>query len=67
MVVAIKPLLAALNQTSATFLIVGGLLYTVGTIFYVWRSLKYNHAVWHLFVLAGSICHFFTILFMLPS
>lgn len=66
-VVALKPLLAALNQTSATFLIVGGLLYTVGTIFYVWRSMKYNHAVWHLFVLAGSICHFFTILFMLPS
>jgi hemolysin III len=39
------------------------LLYTVGTVFYVWRSFPYHHAIWHLFVLAGSIFHFFVILF----
>lgn len=62
---AIKPLFLALNSTSKTFLVLGGVLYTIGTIFYVWRSLKYHHAIWHLFVLAGSVCHFFTMLFLL--
>ena len=66
-VIALKPLLVALNQTGIVFLLVGGLLYTIGTVFYAWKGMKYAHAVWHLFVLAGSICHFFTILFMLPS
>jgi len=66
-VVALKPLLAALNRTSIIFLLAGGVLYTLGTIFYVWKSRKYAHAIWHVFVLAGSICHFFTILFILPT
>jgi hemolysin III len=66
-VIALNPLLAALNQTSIVFLFVGGVLYTLGTIFYAWKGKKYAHAVWHLFVLAGSICHFFTMLFMLPA
>jgi hemolysin III len=66
-VVALKPLLAALNRTSTVFLVTGGLLYTVGTIFYSWKKIKYTHAIWHLFVLAGSVCHFFTVLFLLPS
>lgn len=48
-------------------LVVGGVLYTLGTIFYVWRSFPYHHAVWHLFVLAGSVVHFFAILlYVLP-
>lgn len=63
---AINPLIEAMNRTSIVLLVVGGVLYTVGTIFYVWRSLKFHHAIWHLFVLGGSICHFFTILFLLP-
>jgi len=63
---AIKPLLAVLNMTSIVFLVLGGVLYTVGTIFYAWDKMKYNHAIWHLFVLGGSICHFFTVLFLLP-
>ncbi|PRX29916.1 hemolysin III [Orenia metallireducens] len=63
---AIKPLLAVLNMTSIVFLVLGGVLYTVGTIFYAWEQMKYNHAIWHLFVLGGSICHFFTVLFLLP-
>lgn len=66
-VIVAKPLLANLNTASLVFLGVGGLFYTLGTVFYLWRKLKFHHAIWHLFVLAGSICHFFTILFLLPK
>jgi hemolysin III len=65
-VIVAKPLLAHLNTASLVFLGLGGLFYTLGTVFYLWRKLKFHHAIWHLFVLAGSICHFFTVLFMLP-
>ncbi len=65
-VIVAKPLLANLNTASLVFLGLGGLFYTLGTVFYLWRKLKFHHAIWHLFVLAGSICHFFTILFLLP-
>lgn len=44
-------------------LVAGGLAYTLGCVFYAWRKLPYHHAVWHLFVLAGSTLHFFAILF----
>ena len=64
---AIKPLYLSLNRTSIIFLVLGGLFYTFGTIFYKWKSLKYSHAIWHLFVLAGSICHFFTMFFLLSK
>ncbi|KNF10087.1 channel protein, hemolysin III family [Gottschalkia purinilytica] len=63
---AIKPLFQTLNTTSMVFLVVGGVLYTVGTIFYSGKKIKYNHAIWHFFVLAGSACHFFTVLYLLP-
>lgn len=66
-IIAIKPLIEVLNQTSLILLVTGGLLYTTGIIFYGWHRLKYHHAIWHLFVLGGSICHFFTVLFMLPG
>ncbi|QGQ99550.1 hemolysin III family protein [Paenibacillus psychroresistens] len=66
-VFAWKPLLLNLSGNGLTLLIIGGLLYTVGTVFYVWRSFPYHHAIWHLFVLAGSIFHFFVILlYILP-
>lgn len=45
------------------WLVAGGLLYTLGVIFYLWHKLPFNHAIWHLFVLAGSACHFFSVLF----
>ncbi|MFZ5969324.1 MAG: PAQR family membrane homeostasis protein TrhA [Bacillota bacterium] len=64
-VFAMKPLVAAMPTSSMIFLIAGGGLYTTGTIFYIWRKMKYHHAIWHLFVLGGSICHFFTIFFLL--
>lgn len=47
------------------FLIIGGLLYTLGSVFYMWRGFKFHHAVWHLFVMAGSIMHFFSVLTLL--
>jgi len=46
----------------------GGVAYTGGVIFYAWQKLPYNHAIWHLFVLAGSICHYFAVFFyLLPA
>jgi len=48
-------------------LIAGGVLYTVGSIFYMWRGFKYHHAIWHVFVLGGSIAHFIAIfVYVLP-
>lgn len=62
-VFAIKPLLSTLTPKGLQLLIAGGLAYILGLVFYGWRRLPYHHAVWHLFVLAGSSLHFFTILF----
>ena len=60
--VAIKPMVISVAMPGLLLLLAGGLCYTLGLIFFVWRSLPYSHAVWHLFVLAGSICHFFAVL-----
>lgn len=56
----IKPLIAALSTLSLVYMIIGGLFYTVGVLFYALQSkgFKYSHSIWHLFVLAGSIFHF---------
>ncbi len=62
-VVAVKPLYHELNTVGFALFAAGGLCYTVGAIFYAWKSMPWSHAVWHLFVLAGSLCHFFSILF----
>ena len=43
----------------------GGALYTLGIFFFGWKRLPYHHAIWHLFVIAGSTCHYFAILFYL--
>ena len=59
----IKPLFQKLPGGGIAWLVAGGLAYTLGTIFYVWKKLPFNHAIWHLFVLAGSVCHFIAILF----
>jgi hemolysin III len=60
---AIKPLVSSITPNGLRLLIAGGLAYILGLIFYGWRRLPYHHAVWHLFVLAGSTFHFFSILF----
>jgi hemolysin III len=60
--IALKPLLCSLPPGGLALLGAGGLLYTLGTIFYLRKSLPFGHAIWHGFVLAASICHFFSIL-----
>lgn len=62
-VVAIKPMLGAVAPGGLILLLLGGLAYTSGVVFYRWKSLSYNHAIWHGFVLAGSILHYFAVLF----
>lgn len=57
-VIALKPLSAALAANGMLLLFLGGGAYTVGVLFYLWDRLPFNHAIWHLFVLAGSACHF---------
>ena len=65
--IAIRPLLAALGGWSLGWLLAGGGAYTLGTVFYHRPSLRYSHAVWHLFVLAGSLCHYLAVLPLLLS
>jgi len=65
--VAIKPLLAALPAGGMKLLVAGGLCYTGGAVFYLWKRLPYHHAIWHLFVLGGSICHWAAVfLYVVP-
>jgi hemolysin III len=61
--IAVKPLLSSVEAGGIALLVLGGLAYTVGVIFYGWRRLPYHHAVWHLFVMAGSVLHYFAVLF----
>ncbi|HKL33805.1 MAG TPA: hemolysin III family protein [Tangfeifania sp.] len=63
--IAIVPMIRNLPVASLVFLLIGGACYSIGVIFYVWRNLKYGHGIWHLFVLAGSITHFFSVLYSL--
>jgi hemolysin III len=64
-VVAVGPMIKNLPLISIIFLLLGGIFYSVGVVFYVKRNLKYGHGIWHLFVLAGSIMHFFAVLYSL--
>jgi hemolysin III len=61
--VTLRPLIVNLSRGGLWWLGVGGLLYTAGTVFYLWRRLSFSHAVWHAFVLAGTVCHFFCVFF----
>lgn len=55
------PIIQTVNINGVTLLVIGGVIYTLGSIFYVWRGFKYHHAIWHVFVIAGSASHFFSI------
>ncbi len=67
-VIALKPLLALVPSGGLLWLLAGGGLYTAGVGFFSWRKLPYNHAIWHVFVLAGSTCHYFAVLYyVLPA
>ncbi|MFP4227704.1 MAG: PAQR family membrane homeostasis protein TrhA [Salinivenus sp.] len=57
----VDPVSAALPIGGLLLVGAGGLAYTVGVIFYGWHSLRYGHAIWHVFVLIGSICHYFAV------
>ena len=56
-------LYATIGSSGVLWLYAGGLFYTVGILFYAIQRIPYNHVIWHIFVLAGAICHFFMILF----
>ncbi|WP_423840017.1 hemolysin III family protein [Vibrio mytili] len=59
--IVIYQLAIHLHITGLTLLAVGGLVYSIGVIFYVAKRIPFNHAIWHGFVLAGCVCHFFAI------
>jgi hemolysin III len=60
--IAVRPLVLNLPPEGLLLLVSGGLLYSGGALVYLWRRLPYNHVIWHLFVLGGTTCHFFSIL-----
>lgn len=66
-VIAWQPIADNLAFNGLVLLVLGGIAYTVGSVFYVWRGFKYHHMVWHLFVMIGSALHFFCIfLYLVP-
>lgn len=58
----IKPIIRNIPTMGVFLLVLGGIIYTVGIIFYIMKRYKYMHSVWHLFVLGGSVCHYLSIL-----
>jgi hemolysin III len=63
---ALHDISANMPPEGIKLLVAGGIIYTLGSIFYVWRSFPFHHAVWHLFVLAGSVLHFLMMFYVLP-
>lgn len=61
-IAAIVPLINSLPTISLVFLLIGGVLYSVGVIFYAIKKIKYFHSIWHLFTIGGSVFHYFAIL-----
>ena len=61
--IAVKPLFAAVPISGFIWLVAGGLLYTFGVLFFAWKRVPFNHAIWHIFVMAGSICHYLAVLY----
>jgi len=62
-VIKIDELINLINFRGLLLVIVSGLLYTIGTYFYSSKTIKYSHSIWHLFVLGGSVTHYFFVLF----
>ena len=60
-VVVVEELMDKLTIGGVVWLVAGGLTYSAGVVFYAWNKLPFNHAIWHIFVLGGSVCHFFSI------
>lgn len=67
-VLVFEPLMATLPSAGIWLLAAGGVVYSLGVIFYLWERIPYNHAIWHLFVLGGTVLQFFSVLFyVLPA
>lgn len=64
-IIAIKPMIDTVKPLSLWFLLIGGCFYTFGIIFYTIKKIRYFHSVWHLFTLAGTVFHFFSVLLMI--
>ena len=62
----IKPLIANMPSQIFLFVLVSGIFYSIGVVFYLWKKLNYHHAVWHIFVLAGTVTHFFAVYNSIP-
>lgn len=66
--IAFRPLIATVPPGGLVWLCIGGLCYTFGVLFYINKRIPFNHAIWHLFVLSGSVSHFFALLlYVLPE
>ncbi len=61
-VFVIKPMIEVISIVNLILIVAGGLIYTIGIFFYIKRKMYHNHGIWHIFVLAGSACHYFAIL-----
>jgi hemolysin III len=61
--IAVKPLLELVPAGGLIWLMAGGLMYTAGVVFYAWKRVPYNHVIWHVFVMAGSACHYCAVLY----
>ena len=59
------PLSANVTFDGMIMLVIGGVFYSIGAIFYVWRGFRFHHAIWHIFVLGGSVFHFFAVMSLL--
>ena len=58
-------LISKVSPISIIFLVTGGILYSLGTVFYMWKVCKFNHMIWHIFVVLGSIAHYIAIWFLI--
>jgi hemolysin III len=66
--IAWKPVVARIPGSGLAWILAGGIAYSVGVLFFSAHKVRFSHTVWHLFVLAGSICHYFAVLFyVLPA
>ena len=60
-VIAIKTTIQAVPAAALVLMMIGGIAYTSGVVFYLWERLPFSHSIWHCFVLAGSVAHFFAV------
>lgn len=66
-VIGFRQMLVNVPRFGVAMLFAGGIVYTAGVLFYAWNDLPYNHAIWHVFVLAGSVCHYIAVTTLLAA